>query len=74
MNQHLSRGGYSDQLVTDLAEDMADGITLLRLVQAMAMGESGESENLGGGGSVLQNSNPRPQYNALMSACCICRS
>ena len=50
MNQHLSRGGYSDQLVTDLAEDMADGITLLRLVQAMAMGESQRTWGGGGGG------------------------
>lgn len=35
VNQYLSLGGYSSQLVTDLAEDMADGITLLRLVQAI---------------------------------------
>lgn len=49
VNQHLSRGGYTNQLVTDLAEDMADGITLLRLVQTMAMGERGKSEIERGG-------------------------
>ena len=50
VNQYLSHGGYSSQLVTDLAEDMADGITLLRLVQAIGerWGESG-----GGGGRNL---------------------
>ena len=35
VNQYLGVGGYSDQLITDLATDMADGITLLRLVQAL---------------------------------------
>ena len=49
VNQHLSRGGYTNQLVTDLAEDMADGITLLRLVQTMAMGECRKSEIERGG-------------------------
>lgn len=34
----LSMGGYSDHLVTDLASDMADGTTLLKLVQTV--GES----------------------------------
>ena len=34
-NQYLGVGGYSDHLITDLASDMADGITLLRLVQAI---------------------------------------
>ena len=47
VNQYLSLGGYSSQLVTDLAEDMADGITLLRLVQAI--GERWEESGRGGG-------------------------
>ena len=34
-NQYLGVGGYPDHLITDLASDMADGITLLRLVQAV---------------------------------------
>lgn len=34
-NQYLGVGGYSDHLITDLAHDMADGITLIRLVQAL---------------------------------------
>lgn len=35
MNQYLCLAGHSDQLVTELAADMADGITLLRLVEAV---------------------------------------
>ena len=34
-NQHLTKGGYSESLVTDLASDIADGITLIRLVHAV---------------------------------------
>ena len=35
VNQQLGAGGYTEQLVTDLGLDMADGITLLHLVQAL---------------------------------------
>ena len=34
-NQQLVSGGYDDQLITDLTVDMADGITLLNLVQSL---------------------------------------
>lgn len=63
VNQHLSRGGYTNQLVTDLAEDMADGITLLRLVQTMAMGESGKSEKEGG--EDMGGDTERASYDAI---------
>lgn len=33
MNQKLLSAGYSDQLVTELGVEMADGLTLMRLVQ-----------------------------------------
>ena len=35
VNQHLGSVGHTDQLITDLSIDMADGITLLQLVQAL---------------------------------------
>ena len=35
INQMLNMGGHADHLVTDLASDMADGITLLKLVQVL---------------------------------------
>ncbi len=34
-NHHLGVAGYSDHLITDLSTDLADGITLLRLVQSL---------------------------------------
>ena len=34
-NQYLGVGGYSDHLITDLSHDLADGITLIRLAQAL---------------------------------------
>ena len=37
MNHHLASAGHSDQLITDLATDMADGITLLQLVQTLGV-------------------------------------
>lgn len=36
MNQHLLANGQSDKLLTDLAGGIADGITLLRVVEAVA--------------------------------------
>ncbi|KAL5487371.1 hypothetical protein EMCRGX_G019964 [Ephydatia muelleri] len=36
MNQHLIAGGQSDKLMNDLAGDIADGVTLLRVVEAVA--------------------------------------
>ena len=38
-NQYLGVGGYSDHLITDLSSDLADGITLLRLVQSLCKRE-----------------------------------
>ena len=35
VNGHLASAGRSDELVTDLTVDMADGITLLHLVQEL---------------------------------------
>lgn len=35
-NQSLSVGGFSEHHITDLATDLSDGITLLRLVQSLA--------------------------------------
>ena len=35
VNQRLAAAGHSDQLITDLSTDMADGVSLLLLVQAL---------------------------------------
>lgn len=34
-NRHLNRAGLTDHLITDLTFDMADGVTLLQLVQSL---------------------------------------